>query len=116
MKKFYFFILTIITTVFVLGLALLKVNEACDNTLFLIPENMQPYVDYAVDYGAMTLLCMFAFGGLAGRIIKFIIVMFIILAIIVFVIATVAPQWIKSLFDGNNTESVIGLLKFSMKL
>ena len=39
MKKMYFFVLTLITTAFVLGLALLKVNEACSNELFSIPAN-----------------------------------------------------------------------------
>ena len=53
MKKVYFFVLTLITTAFVLGLALLKVNEACGNTLFAIPLEYQKYVDYAVEYGAM---------------------------------------------------------------
>ena len=98
MKRMYFFVLTIITTVYVLGLALLKVNEACSNTLFAIPENLQKFVDYAVDYGAMTLLCLFAFGGLAGKFIKFIIAILIIIAIVIFIIATIAPQWIENIF------------------
>ncbi len=117
MKKLYFFVLTLITTAFVLGLALLKVNEACDNTLFSIPENVQPYVDYAVDYGAMTLLCMFAFGGLAGKIIKFFVIILIVLAIVVFVVATMAPQWLQSLFNGTQgTEAVVKLLSTTIKL
>ncbi len=106
MKKLYFFILTLITTAFVLGLAMLKLNEAFDNTLFSIPENLQPYVDYAVDYGAMTLLCLFAFGGLAGKIIKIIVIVLIILAILIFVVATVAPAWLQSLFSGGGETEV----------
>ncbi len=101
MKKLYFFILTLITTAFVIGLALLKVNEACSNELFSISANVQPYVDFAVEYGAMTLLCLFAFGGLAGKIIKIILIILIILAIVVFIIATVVPDWIGSLFNGG---------------
>ncbi len=112
MKKVYFFILTLITTAFVLGLALLKVNEACDNTLFSIPTNLQPYVDYAVDYGAMTLLCLFAFGGLAGKIIKFFVILIIIFAILAFVVATMAPQWLQSLFNGKEgAEAVVKLFQ-----
>ena len=100
MKKIYFFVLTLITTAFVIGLALLKVNESCNNTLFAIPTEFQPYVDYAVEYGAMTLLCLFAFGGLAGKIIKFIVIILIVLAIVVFIIATAAPAWLQSIFGG----------------
>ena len=107
MKRMYFFILTLITTAFVIGLALLKVNEACSNELFSIPANIQPYVDYAVEYGAMTLLCLFAFGGLAGKIIKFIVIILIVLAIVVFIIATAVPEWLSGLFDGG--EAVIKL-------
>ena len=109
MKKTYFFVLTLITTAFVLGLAMLKVNEACNNSLFLIPVEFQKYVDFAVDYGAMTLLCLFAFGGLAGKIIKFFIAIIVILAIIIFIIATTAPNWIQAIFGGG-TETFIGLL------
>ena len=109
MKKMYFFVLTLITTAFVLGLALLKVNEACGNTLFAIPEAYQKYVDFGVEYGAMTLLCLFAFGGLAGKIVKFIVIILVVLAIIVFIIATAAPSWISGLFGGG-TEAIIGLL------
>ena len=101
MKKTYFFILTLITTAYVIGLALLTVNEACSNSLFSIPANIQPYVDYAVEYGAMTLLCLFAFGGLAGKILKFIIVFLIVIAIVIFIIATAVPEWLAGLFDGG---------------
>ena len=106
MKRVYFFILTLITTAFVIGLAMLKVNEACGNTLFSIPENLQPYVDYAVEYGAMTLLCLFAFGGLAGKIIKFIIIFLIVIAIIIFIIATAAPAFLQNLFGGGAKELI----------
>lgn len=111
MKKMYFFVLTLITTAFVLGLALLKVNEACSNELFSIPANLQPYVDYAVDYGAMTLLCLFAFGGLAGKIVKLIVIILIVLAIVVFIIATAVPQWLQGLFGGGEAggEAVVKL-------
>lgn len=111
MKRTYFFILTLITTAYVLGLAFLKVNEACSNSLFSIPTNLQPYVDYAVDYGAMTLLCLFAFGGLAGKIIKFIVIAVIVLAIILFIIATLAPQWIHNIFNGGAKEIVSFVVK-----
>ena len=109
MKKIYFFVLKIITTTFVIGLALLKMNEASGNVMFAIPPDLQKYVDFAVDYGAMTLLCLFAFGGLAGRIVKFIIGGLVVLAIIIFIIATAAPAWIAGLFGGG-AEAVIGLL------
>lgn len=109
MKKVYFFVLTLITTAFVIGLALLKVNEACSNELFSIPEKFQPYVDYAVDYGAMTLLCLFAFGGLAGKIIKFIVIILIVLAIVLFIIATLMPEWISGLFGSGEGEAVVRL-------
>ena len=101
MKQTYFFILTIITTAFVLGLAMLKINEACGNSLFSIPEQFAPYVNYAVDYGAMTLLCLFAFGGLAGKVVKVILGILIILAIVGFVIATVAPQIFHNIATGS---------------
>ena len=109
MKKIYFFVLTIITTAFVIGLALLKMNEASGNTMFAIAPEAQKYIDFAVDYGAMTLLCMFAFGGLAGRIVKFIIGGFVILAIVIFIIATAAPSWIAGLFGGG-APAIVGLL------
>lgn len=109
MKKMYFFVLTIITTVFVLGLAALKVNEVFNNSLFVIPENLQTYVDYAVEYGAMTLLCMFAFGGLAGKVVKVILIIFLIIAIVIFVIATAAPDWIKNIFV--KPEAVVSFVK-----
>ena len=108
MKKMYFFVLTLITTVFVIGLALLKINEVCNNTLFVIPENLQKYVDFAVDYGAITLLCMFAFGGLAGKIIKIIVIIFIVIAIIIFIIAAAAPSWLQGIFGG--AEAALSLL------
>lgn len=108
MKKMYFFVLTLITTAFVLGLALLKVNEACGNTMFSIPLEFQKYVDYAVEYGAMTLLCLFAFGGLAGKIIKFIVIALIVIAIVVFIIATAAPNWIQGIFGGG--QAFVGLI------
>ena len=107
MKQEYFFVLTIITTAFVLGLALLKVNEIADGSLFVIPTEYQKYVDYAVEYGAMTLLCCFAFGGLAGKVVKIIVGILLLIAIAVFVIAIVAPQWIKGLF---NKQAFVGLL------
>ena len=110
MKKTYFFVLTLITTAYVLGLALLKVNEACGNTLFAIPLEFQNYVNYAVEYGAMTLLCLFAFGGLAGKVLKFIIIILVIIAIVVFIIATCAPSWLQAIFGGAPTEAIIGLL------
>ena len=74
MKKMYFFILTLITTAIVLGLALLKVNEVCGGELFTIPEQFEDYISYAKEYGAMTLLCLFAFGGLAGKVVKFVVI------------------------------------------
>jgi hypothetical protein len=101
MKQTYLFILTVITTAFVLGLAMLKINEACGNSLFSIPEQFAPYVNYAVDYGAMTLLCLFAFGGLAGKVVKVILGILIILAIVGFVIATVAPQIFHNIATGS---------------
>lgn len=101
MKQTYLFILTVITTAFVLGLAMLKINEACGNSLFSIPEQFAPYVNYAVDYGAMTLLCLFAFGGLAGKVVKVILGILIILAIVGFVIATVAPQIFHNITTGS---------------
>ena len=109
MKKIYFFVLTIITTAFVIGLALLKMNEASGNTMFAISPDAQKYIDFAVDYGAMTLLCMFAFGGLAGKFLKFIIGGFVFLAIIIFIIATAAPSWIAGIFGGGTT-AFVGLL------
>ncbi len=99
----YFFVLTLITTAFVLGLALLKINEVAGGSLFSIPTEYQTYVDYAKEYGAMTLLCCFAFGGLAGKVVKVIVVILLILAILVFVIATFAPQWISNLFGGGKS-------------
>ena len=101
MKQTYFFVLTIITTAFVLGLAALKINGACGNSLFSIPEQFIPYVNYAVDYGAMTLLCLFAFGGLAGKVIKVVFGILIILAIVGFVLATVAPQIFHDVATGS---------------
>lgn len=100
-KRLYFWILTLVTTAFVIGMALLKINEVCNNTLFSIPTEYQKFVDYAVDYGAMTLLCMFAFGGLAGKIVKFIIIGILILVLIVFIIAAAAPAWIQGIFGGG---------------
>ena len=109
MKQTYFFVLTIITTVFVLGLAALKVNEACSNALFSIPENLQTYVNYARDYGAMTLLCLFAFGGLAGKVVKIVFGILILIAIVCFIIATVAPQVFHNIFSGS-APSIINLV------
>ena len=86
MKKTYFFVLTIITTAFVLGLAALKINDACGGTLFNIDE-YATYVNFAKDYGAMTLLCLFAFGGLAGKVVKIVFGILIILAILIFIIS-----------------------------
>ena len=101
MKKIYFFVLTIITTAFVIGLALLKMNEATNNTMFAIAPEAQKYIDFAVDYGAMTLLCMFAFGGLAGRIVKFIVIFVLVIALIIFIIAAAAPTWLQGIFGGG---------------
>ena len=101
MKQTYFFVLTVITTAFVLGLALLKINGACGNSLFSIPDQYAPYVNYAVDYGAMTLLCLFAFGGLAGKLVKVVFGLLIILAIVGFVLATVAPQVFHNIATGS---------------
>ncbi|MBO5884733.1 MAG: hypothetical protein J6Q51_02955 [Clostridia bacterium] len=106
-KKLYFWILTLITTAFVIGLALLKINEVCNNSLFLIPTEYQKFVDYAVDYGAMTLLCMFAFGGLAGRVIRFIIIGILVIVLIIFIIAAAAPTWLQSIFGGGQTASFL---------
>ena len=103
MKQMYFFVLTLITTAFVLGLALLKINDVAGGTIFSIPTEYQTYVNYAKEYGAMTLLCCFAFGGLAGKVVKVIVVILLILAILVFVIATFAPQWISNLFGGGKS-------------
>lgn len=99
MKKVYFFVLTLITTAFVLGLALLKVNEVCGGELFTIPEQFEDYVNYAKEYGAMTLLCLFAFGGLAGKILKVIIIILIIVAILLIVLSTFASSWLKNIFS-----------------
>lgn len=100
-KKLYFWILTLVTTVFVIGLALLKINEVCGNSLFSIPTEYQKIVDYIVDYGAMVLLCMFAFGGLAGRIVKFIVIFVLVIALIIFIIAAAAPTWLQGIFGGG---------------
>ncbi len=109
MKQMYFFVLSIITTAFVIGLALLKVNDVVGGTLFSIPTEYQKYVDYAVQYGALTLLCCYAFGGLAGKVIKIIIGILLLLAIALFTIAIVAPQWIQGIFGGS--KGIISILK-----
>ncbi len=109
MKKTYFFVLTVITTAFVLGLAALKINEACNNTLFSIPTEYQKYVDFARDYGAMTLLCLFAFGGLAGKAIKIVFGILIILAIVIFIVAAAAPQFFHNIFNGS-PEAIVRLV------
>ena len=100
MKQVYFFVLSIITTAFVIGLALLKVNEVAGGALFTIPTEYQKYVDYALQYGALTLLCCYAFGGLAGKVIKIVIGIVLLIAIALFTIAIVAPQWIQGMFGG----------------
>ena len=109
LKSLYFAVLTLITTVFVIGLALLKINEVCGNTLFLIPVDIQKYVDFAVEYGAMILLCMFAFGGLAAKFVKIIVAIILIMVLIVFIIAAAAPNWLQGIFGGSEAIFLLNL-------
>ena len=111
MKKAYFFVLTVLTTIFVIGLAVLKVNEVCGNALFAFSESAQYWVNLIADYGALILLCMFAFGGLAGKVIKFILIAVIILALLIFILTLVAPGLFQGIF-GNGQAFANVLTKF----
>lgn len=108
MKAFYYFVLSILTAALMLLFALLKINEITP-VVDLTPY--QYYVDLATEYGCITLLCLFAFGGFIGRTIRAIFGFIIILALLIIIVTTFFPSWIQSILGGGTAEAAIGLLK-----
>ncbi len=104
MKKFINIILTILTIAMLAFLTFAKINESAHWV------DLSAYTDIISvisSYGPIVLLCMYAFGGLFGKVMSKILFIVILLLLIVFTIAMFAPNWISSIF--NKGEGVIKL-------
>ena len=95
MKQIYNFVLTILTIAMLALLTFAKLNES-GNWVDL--SNYQTAINYIADYGPMVLLCLFAFGGLIGKIlVSKIFFVVILLLLIIFTVSMFAPEWIVSI-------------------
>ena len=89
MKKWYHFVLTLLT---ILMLALVTFNKINNSTHWVDLSGYQTIISYIWQYGPMVLLCMFAFGSLFGKIMSKILFVLITLLLIVFTITMFVPN------------------------
>ncbi len=99
MKKVYDLVLTLLTIAMLALLTFSKLNET-GNWVDL--TQYQKFIKYISEYGPIVLLCLFAFGGLIGKVlISKIIFIIILILLVVFTISMFAPDWLVSVFGGG---------------
>jgi len=99
MKKVFNLILTGLTIAMLAIMIFTSLNE---NAQWVDLSQYKVVIDYITKYGPMILLCLFAFGGLLGKMLLGRILFIVILVLLViFTISTFAPEWITSIFGAN---------------
>ena len=89
MKKWYHFVLTILT---ILMLVLVTFNKINNSTNWVDLSAYQTVISYVWQYGPILLLCLFAFGSLFGKIMSKIMFVLLTLLLIVFTITMFFPH------------------------
>ena len=105
MKKWYHFVLTMLT---IAMLALVTFNKINSIGNWVDLSNYQALIDSIWQYGPIVLLCMFAFGSLFGKIASKVFGIIIVILLILFTICMFAPDLIVGIF-GSNPEALFRL-------
>ncbi len=104
MKKIYYLVLTLLTIAMLALLTFARLNET-GGWVDLTPYAVA--IGYISEYGPMVLLCLFAFGGLIGKVLlsKIFFVLILIL-LVVFTVAIFAPDFIVNIIGKGTTASI----------
>ena len=95
-KKIYYFVLSVLT-VALLALMTFERLNAIGNWVDL--TQYSKIIGYITAWGPMTLLCLFAFGSLFGRLLSKIIFVLLIILLAVFTISIFAPELITNIIS-----------------
>lgn len=95
MKKWYHIVLSILT---IAMLALVTFNKLNQFGNWVDLSNYQTTIDAIWSYGPIVLVCLFAFGGLFGKIMSKVLGIVIFVLLILFTICMFAPDFVAGLF------------------
>ena len=106
MKKWYNFTLTILTVAMLVLVTFNKLNQIGN---WVDMSSYQVVVSAIWEYGPIVLLCMFAFGGLFGKIMSKIFGVIIVILLIVFTICMFAPEFVAGIFGASSARFLLNI-------
>ncbi len=114
MKKILYTILSICAIIYIaflsLNIVMAETNWAPDMGWF------QTWFDFIVNFGGVAIIFCFALVNFTGNPLKLVFFILLILAIVCYIIVTIAPEWFYNLFSSGGEETVEESLKLFLKI
>ncbi len=114
MKKIIYTILSICAIIYI---AFLSVDILIENTDW--SPNMQGFTswfNFIVDFGGVAIIFCFALVNFTGNPLKLVFFTLLIVAILVYIVIAIMPDWLFNLFRSGDEEVVEECLRFVLRI